>query len=96
MAVIRISDGEASRDFPALLDRVRNGEEIIIESGTDDVAVLRPIAPVLRTVSECIALLPEDAGAEDNEIEETDEDFADEVEAELSRHRKMPDPPAWD
>jgi antitoxin (DNA-binding transcriptional repressor) of toxin-antitoxin stability system len=41
MAVIHISESEAVRDLPALLDRVREGAEILIESDDQPIAVLR-------------------------------------------------------
>jgi predicted nucleic acid-binding protein len=42
---------------------VRAGAEIMIESGKLPVAVIRAPAPPRRTISECIALLPEDSTA---------------------------------
>jgi antitoxin (DNA-binding transcriptional repressor) of toxin-antitoxin stability system len=44
---IHISEADAARDFTALLKRVRDGVEVVIESGTEPVAVLRsPEAPI--------------------------------------------------
>ena len=43
--VIHISAKEAASDFAALLDRVRAGDEVVIESDARPVAVLRPAAP---------------------------------------------------
>ena len=43
--VIRISDAEAASDFASLLDRVRAGDEVVIEHDTHPVAVLRPAPP---------------------------------------------------
>lgn len=42
--VIHVSDVEAASDFASMLDRVRAGEEIVIEHDTHSVAVLRPAA----------------------------------------------------
>ena len=39
--VIHISDAEAASDFPSLLDRVRAGDEVVIEHDAHPVAVLR-------------------------------------------------------
>ena len=62
--VIRISEAEAAATSVAtLLARVRAGAEIVIENGTRPVAVLHASEPVRRTISECIALLPEDSTA---------------------------------
>jgi antitoxin (DNA-binding transcriptional repressor) of toxin-antitoxin stability system len=48
--VIHISDAEAASDFASLLDRVRAGDEVVIEHDARPVAVLRPapLAPVAR------------------------------------------------
>jgi antitoxin (DNA-binding transcriptional repressor) of toxin-antitoxin stability system len=64
MASTHISEAEAVRDFAGLLARVRAGEEIVIESGTAPVAVLRPAGPPRRSISESIAL----AGARSMEL----------------------------
>jgi antitoxin (DNA-binding transcriptional repressor) of toxin-antitoxin stability system len=46
--VIHISDAEAVSDFASLLDRVRAGDEIVIEHDAHPVAVLRPAASAAR------------------------------------------------
>src|SRR5216684_2414223 len=62
--VIRISEAEAAATSVAtLLARVRAGAEIVIENDTRPVAILHATEPVRRTISECIALLPEDSTA---------------------------------
>lgn len=88
--VIHISDAEAASDFAALLDRVRTGAEIVIEHDARPVAVLHAAEPVRRTISECIALLPEDSTAT------VDPDFAKDVEAAVESYREPLSPPAWD
>ena len=59
--VIHISEAEAASDFAGLLARVRAGAEVIIENGKLPVAVIHAPVPPRRTISECIALLPEDS-----------------------------------
>ena len=88
--VIHISDAEAASDFASLLDRVRKGAEIVIEHDARPVAVLHAAEPVRRTISECIALLPEDSTAT------IDADFAKDVEAAVESHREPLNPLAWD
>ena len=90
--VIHISEIEAARDFGALLDRVRAGAEVVIESEGRKlpVAVLRAPALLPRRISECIALLPEDSTAV------MDPEFARDVEAAIESHREPLEPPAWD
>ncbi len=88
--VIRISEAEAASNFASLLARVRAGAEVIIERGAEPVAVVHLAQPVRRTISECIALLPEDSTAT------IDPDFAKDVEAAIESHREPLSPPAWD
>jgi antitoxin (DNA-binding transcriptional repressor) of toxin-antitoxin stability system len=90
MSTIRISEAEAARDFAGLLARVRAGVEVVIESGTAPVAVLRTPSPPRRSIEECIALLPEDSTAT------IDEDFARDVADAVTAHREALNPPAWD
>lgn len=88
--IIHISEAEAASDFASLLNRVRTGAEIVIEHDARPVAVVRPPEPTRRTISECIALLPEDSTAT------IDPDFARDVEAAVESHREPLSPPAWD
>jgi antitoxin (DNA-binding transcriptional repressor) of toxin-antitoxin stability system len=89
--VIRISESEATAtDVATLLARVQAGAEIVIEKNKRPVAVLHLPEPVRRTISECIALLPEDSTAT------VDEDFSKDVEAAVTSHREPLNPPAWD
>lgn len=90
MATIRISESEAARDFPGLLARVRAGEEVVIESGTAPIAVLRMAAPPRRLIEDCVALLPEASPAT------IDEDFARDVQEAVNAHREPLNAPAWD
>jgi antitoxin (DNA-binding transcriptional repressor) of toxin-antitoxin stability system len=88
--VIHISEAEAARDFADLLARVRTGAEIVIESGTVPVAVLRAAPAPRRLINDCIAALSEDSTAS------IDEDFAEDVRAAVEAHRESLNPPAWD
>ena len=88
--VIHISEVEAASDFAAVLARVRAGVEVVIERDAQPVAVVHPAGPVRRSISECIALLPEDSTAV------IDPDFAKDVEAAVESHREPLNPPAWD
>ena len=88
--MIHVSEADAASDFAGLLARVRAGAEIVIESGKLPVAVIHAPVPPRRSISECIALLPEDSTAT------VDADFAKDVEAAVEGHREPLDPPAWD
>jgi len=89
--VLHISESEAvATDLAALLARVRAGTEIVIERDKRPVAILHPVEPVRRTISECVALLPEDSSAT------IDPDFAKDVELAVDSHREPLNPLAWD
>ena len=88
--VIHISEAEAASDFASVLARVRAGAEIVIESGKLPVAVIHAPVPPRRSISECIALLPEDSTAV------MDAEFAKDIEAAIESHREPLEPPAWD
>jgi antitoxin (DNA-binding transcriptional repressor) of toxin-antitoxin stability system len=77
--VIHISEIEAASNFAALLARVRAGAEIVIEQDSQPVALVHPVEPVRRTISECLALLPEDSKAS------IDAEFASDVQAAVGR-----------
>jgi antitoxin (DNA-binding transcriptional repressor) of toxin-antitoxin stability system len=88
--VIHITEADAASDFASLMARVRAGAEVVIEKDARPIAVLHPAEPVRRTISECIALLPEDSTGT------IDPDFAKDVEAAIESHREPLNPPAWD
>jgi antitoxin (DNA-binding transcriptional repressor) of toxin-antitoxin stability system len=89
VAIIHISEAEAAADFAALLARVRAGAEVVIESDTQPVAVLRlATEPRGRLLSESIAL----AEAHANELgyePVMDAGFAADLEG-IIRNRKAP------
>jgi len=96
MAVIRISEAEAARDFAGLLARVRAGAEIVIESDARDVTVMRPAGNEFRPrlLSESIALAKQHA-QELGHAPRMDPEFAADLEENI-RNRKPWNPPAWE
>jgi antitoxin (DNA-binding transcriptional repressor) of toxin-antitoxin stability system len=88
--VIHISEAEAASDFARLLAWVRAGAEVVIESDKLPVAVVHAPTQSRRTISECVALLPEDSTAV------MDADFAKDVEAAIESHREPLETPSWD
>jgi antitoxin (DNA-binding transcriptional repressor) of toxin-antitoxin stability system len=88
--VIHISDAEAARDFAGLLARVSAGAEIVIEHDARPVAIIHAPESPRRTISECIALLPDDSTAT------IDPEFAKDVDAAIATHREPLDPPTWE
>jgi antitoxin (DNA-binding transcriptional repressor) of toxin-antitoxin stability system len=89
--VIHISEAEAASDFSKLLERVRAGAEVVIESDKLPVAVLRPAEPHVRLLSESLRLAREHASTAT-----LDADFARDVEAAIASHREPLNPPAWE
>jgi len=89
--VIHISEKDAAGTSVAtLLKHVRSGAEIVIQDGEKPVAVVHPAETVPRTISECIALLPEGSTAT------VDPDFAKDVQGAIESHREPLNPPTWD
>lgn len=94
MATVRISEAEASRDFAAVLARVRAGEEVVIEKDARAVAVVKAADPPRRSLSESIAL----AEAHSQELgykPVMDAEFAADLE-EIIRKRKPRHTSTWD
>jgi antitoxin (DNA-binding transcriptional repressor) of toxin-antitoxin stability system len=88
---VRMTEAELARDLPTVLDKVRQGVEIVIERNSQPVAVLK--APLFkgRRISEVIAAL--DASGANAVV---DEDFARDVEEGIKAHRGPWNPPSWD
>ncbi len=95
MAVIHISGAEAARDLPALLARVRAGEEVVIDDGSAPPVMLRVAEqPKGRKLSESLRLAEEHAKERGYEPV-MDADFAADVEERI-RARRPRDTSAWD
>lgn len=94
--VIHLSDAEAAKDFAAVLERVREGAEIVIEHDARPVAVVRAAENVRgRLLSESIALAKEHADELGYEPV-MDAEFAADLEEIIESHRQPLNPPAWD
>jgi len=94
MAEVHITEAELARDLHAVIDKVRQGAEVVVERDAQPVAVIRAAAPVRRTISECIALA-EAHERETGQAPVLDPDFAADVE-EIIRNRKPWNPRSWD
>jgi prevent-host-death family protein len=89
--VIHVSDKEAASNFSSLLERVRNGAEIVIEDDARPVAVVRPAESYVRLLSESLRL-----AREHGSTAILDAEFARDVNAAIDSHSEPLDPPAWD
>jgi len=88
MVVLRISEADLARDLPAVLEKVRLGEEVVVERDTQPVAVIRPPDFQGRPIDECIAL----AKAHGSHAT-LDDDFAADLEEIINSHREPLNPP---
>ena len=88
MATVRITEAELARDVRAVLEKIEQGSEIIIEREDHrPLAVMKQPQPVGRKLSECIAL----AEAYEEKLgyaPTPDEDFARDVQAGIDAHRE--------
>lgn len=96
MATIYISEADAAGDFAGVMARIRAGIEVVIESETCAVAVVRPAGGEFRPrlLSESIALAKkhaEELGYEPR----MDPEFAADLK-EIIDSRKPWNPPAWE
>jgi antitoxin (DNA-binding transcriptional repressor) of toxin-antitoxin stability system len=90
MEQLHMSDAEVAKNFTAVLEKVRQGVEVVVEQNHQPIAVLRPADPPRRRISEVLALMPKDSTAI------MDDDFAKDVEAAIESHREPLEPPTWD
>ena len=90
LAQVHMTKAKLARDLHAVLEKVRQGAEVIIEDGYRRVAVIKPVQGPGRSIDECIAIArAHNSGAT------LDEDFAKDLE-EIIASRKPLDTPAWD
>ena len=91
MSTVRITETELARDVHAILEKVQQGVEVIIEQDHRPVAVIKASPPSGRKISEVIAAL-EASGA--NAV--LDEDFGRDVEDAIQSYREPWNPPSGD
>jgi hypothetical protein len=95
MALVRMTEAEVARDLHAVLEKVREGIEVIIERDHRPVAVIKTPPGPGRPIDECIAL----ARAYENRLGYApvpDPDFAKDVQAATEESRGPLNPPSWD
>ena len=88
--VVHVSPAEVIRDIAAILDRVEQGAEVIVEKDRLPVVLIQPAPRPGRLLSECIAL----AEAHGSTVT-LDEDFAKDME-EIVNSRREPLNSRWD
>jgi antitoxin (DNA-binding transcriptional repressor) of toxin-antitoxin stability system len=90
MAQVHMTEAEVTTNFAAVLEKLRQGAEVVVEQGHRSVAVISPPRGPGRPIDECIALAKaHGSGAT------LDEDFAQDLE-EIIAERKPLDASVWD
>jgi hypothetical protein len=99
MAQVHMTEAELAQNLHAVLEKVRNGEEIVVEQGVEQgrrpFAIIRAPEEPGRPIEDCIAI----AKAYEERLGYAplpDPDFAADVQAAIDAHREPLDPPAWD
>ena len=91
MSTIHMSEAELARDLHAVLTKVQQGVEVIIELDCRPVAVIRAPLGNGRLLSECIALAEARAPSAT-----PDEGFMQDVADGIAERSKPWNPPSWD
>jgi antitoxin (DNA-binding transcriptional repressor) of toxin-antitoxin stability system len=91
MAQVHMTEAEVTRDFAAVLQKIQQGAEVIVEQDHRPVAVIRPPKRSGRPISECIA----SAKAGGSKVT-LDGGFAADVEEGIGERQKPWNPPSWD
>jgi antitoxin (DNA-binding transcriptional repressor) of toxin-antitoxin stability system len=91
MAVLHITEAELARDVHAVLEKVREGAEVVIEQDHRPVAVMKASPVKGRNISEAIAAL-EASGSHAT----LDDEFAKDLTDIINSHREPLNPPEWD
>jgi antitoxin (DNA-binding transcriptional repressor) of toxin-antitoxin stability system len=95
MVQVHMTEAEAARDFHAVLARVREGVEVVVEQDHRAVAVIKAPQELGRPIAECIAI----ARAYEERLGYApipDEDYAGDVQAGIEAYREGVDLSAWD
>ena len=91
MGTLRITEAELARDIHAVLAKVQEGAEVIVEQDHRPVAVIRTPLAKGRLLSECIAL----AEARGSTVT-LDEGFMNDVEEGIASRSQPWNPPSWE
>jgi len=91
MVTVHMTEAEVVKDIAAVLAKVRQGVEIVVEQDHRTVAFIKPSKPEGRMISEVIAdLKTRGSNAA------IDDEFARDIEEGIKAHRQPWNPPTWD
>jgi len=91
MPQVHMTQAEVAGNFAAVLEKIQQGAEVIVERDHRPVAVIRPPKRSGRPISECIA----SAKAGGSKVT-LDSGFAADVEEGIKNHQEPWNPPSWD
>ena len=91
MVTVHMTEDEVVKDIVAVLAKVRQGVEIVIEQDHRTVAFIKPSKSEGRMISEVIADLKRRRSTA-----MIDDDFARDIEEGIKAHRQPWNPPSWD
>ena len=91
MSTVRITESELARDVHAVLEKVQQGVEVIVEQNHRPVALIKAPSAPGRKIGECIALA-EARGT----TAILDEGFMKDVEEGISERSRPWNPPSWE
>ncbi len=91
MATVRITEAELVRDVRAVLAKVQEGVEVIVEQDSRPVAVIRAAHRSGRPISEIVR-----EAKERNSTVTLDPDFGKDLEAVIASHQQPWTPPSWE
>jgi hypothetical protein len=91
MVVLHISEAELARDVHAVLEKVCQGAEVVIERNNHPLAVIRATPTSVRGISDVIAEL-EARGSHAT----LDENFSSDLDEVINSHREPLSAPTWD
>ena len=91
MSTVRITETELARDVHAIMEKVQQGVEVIIEHNHRPVAVIKASKPAGRLISDVLADLQARGSAAI-----IDDEFARDIEEGIKAHREAWNPPSWD
>jgi len=91
MGMVRITEAELARDLHAVLAKVKDGVEVVVEENHRPVAIIKPSAAAGRMISEVIS----DLRARGSTAV-MDDEFARDIEEGIQDQRQPWTPPSWE
>ena len=91
MGTVRITEAELALDLHAVLAKVQQGFEVVVEQDHRAVAVIRPSGPVSRMISDVVS----DLRARGSTAT-VDDGFARDIEEGIQAQRQPWHPPSWE